>query len=180
MKLGGVGGANTRTGLIFEGKTSLADFLDKQEGYEVTQGVKNQYDVTYKSKTVAQIFVKHGLYRYLDKHGIEWKKVLSSQLLPDDSIYVITENTVYIIEKKFQQTPGSVDEKLQTCDFKKKQYTKLFSMLNHRVEYMYLLSDWYKKPKYRDSLDYVISMGCSYYFEYIPLKQLGLPVPDKR
>jgi hypothetical protein len=86
---------------------------------------------------------------------------------------------MFIIECKFQQSAGSVDEKLQTCDFKRKQYQKLLSQLNMEVEYMYLLSDWFKKPEYKDVLDYIISVRCSYYFEYIPLHKFGLPVPIK-
>lgn len=84
---------------------------------------------------------------------------------------------MYIIECKFQQVEGSVDEKLQTCDFKKKQYQKLMAKANIDVEYMYLLSDWFRKPKYKDVLDYIQSVRCQYYFEYIPLNKLGLPVP---
>ena len=30
----------------------------------------------------------------------------------------------------------------------------------------------------RDVLDYIISVGCQYYFNYIPLQKLGLPVPQ--
>ena len=51
------------------------------------------------------------------------------------------------------------------------------SQVNIDVEYIYLLSDWFKNPKYKDVLDYIISMHCQYYFEYIPLTKLGLPVP---
>ena len=36
-----------------------------------------------------------------------------------------------------------------------------------------------KDPKYKDVLDYIHSVGCDYYFEYIPLKRLGLPVPPE-
>ncbi len=84
---------------------------------------------------------------------------------------------MFIIECKFQKKPGSVDEKLQTCDFKKQQYQKLLAQLNIEAEYIYLLSDWFKQKKYKDVLDYIISVRCSYYFEYIPLHKLGLPVP---
>ena len=35
MKKGGIYGGNTKTGLIFEGKTDLATFLSKQDGYRV-------------------------------------------------------------------------------------------------------------------------------------------------
>ncbi len=178
MKLGGVGGANTMTGLAFEGKTDLANFLESQKGYRVDREDSGQFDVFYRENLVGQIFVKQGLYRYLESRGVDWKKYLSKKLLPDDSIFVIVENTIYIVEKKFQQVEGSVDEKLQTCDFKKKQYQKLMMPLNVRVEYMYLLSDWYQAPKYKDVLDYIISVNCSFYFEYIPLAELGLPVPE--
>lgn len=99
--------------------------------------------------------------------------------MPDDSIYVIINNTFYIIECKFQKVAGSVDEKLQTCDFKKKQYKKIFSRLNIEVQYIYLLSDWFTKPEYKDVLDYIISVGCEYYFNYIPLQKLGLPVDEE-
>lgn len=86
-------------------------------------------------------------------------------------------NTLFIIEIKFQKVAGSVDEKLQTCDFKQKQYRKLMAQLNIEVQYIYVLSDWFRKPEYKDSLDYIISVGCQYYFEYLPLQKLGLPVP---
>ena len=72
---------------------------------------------------------------------------------------------------------GSVDEKLQTCDFKKKQYQKLMSTVNIDVEFIYILSDWFRNPAYKDTLDYIVSVGCQYYFEYLPLQKLGLPVP---
>ena len=150
MKEKGFGGANTKTGLVFEGKTDLATFLNAQKGYHVD----NNGNVYYSDKTVARIFKKHNLYLFLKEYSINWKEVISKKLLPDDSIYVIIRNTVYIIECKFQKVAGSIDEKLQTCDFKKKQYQKLFSRANIEVEYMYLLSDWFKKPEYKDVLDY--------------------------
>ena len=50
---------------------------------------------------------------------------------------------------------------------------------NIDVQYTYLLGEWFKNPKYKDVLDYIISVGCEYYFEYIPLQKLGLPVPPE-
>jgi hypothetical protein len=50
---------------------------------------------------------------------------------------------------------------------------------NIDVEYIYLLDDWFRDEKYRDVLDYIHSVGCDYYFEYIPLYRLGLPVPSE-
>lgn len=175
MKKDGIGGANTKTGLIFEGQTDIKTFLNTQKGYKVS----NTNEIFFEEKSVGYIFKKHALYNFLAKRKIDWKDHLSKKLLPDDSIYVVVKNTLYIIECKFQKVAGSVDEKLQTCDFKKKQYKKLLSPLNIDVEYMYLLCDWFRKPCYKDVLDYIISVGCSYYFEYIPLEKLSLPVPTK-
>ena len=172
MKKNGKGGGNTITGIKFEGKTDLATFLNNTKGYSVEDGI-----VYYNKKKVARVFKKHGFYKFLEENDVDWKTIISKQLLPDDSIYVIINNTLFIIECKYQQVAGSVDEKLQTCDFKRKQYKKLVAPLNIDVEYIYLLADWFRNEKYKDVLNYIINMGCAYYFEYIPLKRLGLPVP---
>ncbi|HWB62417.1 MAG TPA: PD-(D/E)XK nuclease superfamily protein [Chitinophagales bacterium] len=174
MKYQGKGGANTKTGLVFEGKTDLATFLNLQKGYKVEDG-----NVTFKGELVGRIFKKSSFYKFLEEKGIDWKAIISKRLYPDDSIYVILNNTLFVIECKFQQVAGSVDEKLQTCDFKKKQYQKLLFRANIEVEYIYLLGDWFKQPGYKDVLDYIISVGCQFYFEYIPLEKLGLPMPLK-
>lgn len=173
MITGGAGGANTRTGLVYEGKVDLRTFLSQQNGYRV-EGCT----VFYLEEEVAQIFKKYELYtQFLAPRGVDWKNCISSQLLPDNGIYVVMNNTAFIIEVKTQNTSGSVDEKLQTCDFKKKQYQKLFFPLNIEVQFAYILDDWFRHPKYKDVLDYIISVGCQYYFQYIPLHKLGLPVP---
>lgn len=172
MIFGGKGGGNTKTGLVFEGTTDLSEFLNAQKGYKVQDG-----NVFYNEELVGRIFKKHGFYKFLDELKIEWKSLISKRLLPDDSIFVIIANTLFIIECKFQQVAGSVDEKLQTCDFKRKQYQKLLAPANIEVEYIYLLSDWFRKPEYKDVLDYIHSVHCYYFFEYIPLVKLGLPVP---
>jgi hypothetical protein len=168
----GKGGANTKTGLVFEGTTDLSEFLNSQKGYNVENG-----NVYFKEKLVGRIFKKHGFYVFLDELQIDWRPLISKKLLPDDSIFVIIANTLFIIECKFQQVAGSVDEKLQTCDFKRKQYQKLLSKANIEVEYIYLLSDWFRNQSYKDVLDYIHSVHCHYFFEYIPLIKLGLPVP---
>ena len=170
---GGTGGGNTITGLIYESKVDIATFISQQKGYSVKDN-----DVFYKNECVAHVFKKHGFYRFLKAEGIDWRKYLSKKLLPDNAIYVIVNNTMFIIEVKYQSVKGSVDEKLQTCDFKKKQYRKLLSQLNMEVEYIYILNDWFRKDAYKDVLDYIISVGCQYYFNYIPLQKLGLPVPE--
>lgn len=187
----GKGGGNTKTGLIFEGKTDLDTFLATQKDYDVKteaeyvafNGKRNKIfvrTVYYQKEKVAELYKKHEFYSsFLMKLNIKWEEYISKKLLPDDSIFVIIKNTVFIIECKHQQVNGSVDEKLQTCDFKKKEYKKLLSKANLDVEYIYLLDDWFRDPKYKDVLDYIHSVNCDYYFEYIPLYRFGLPVPTE-
>ena len=173
MKKNGIGGANTKTGLRFEGKVDFLTFIKSQKSYSVKGNV-----IFYNGEKVALSFKKYGLYKYLEENKVDYKKLISKRLLPDDAIFVVVNNTIFILEIKFQEVAGSTDEKLQTCDFKIKQYRKLLSQLNIEVQYIYILNDWFKKPEYKDVLDYIISInGCSYYFHYLPLQKIGLPVP---
>jgi len=174
MKEKGIGGGNTITGLNFEKERDILEILKKAKNYSIKGNT-----IYYKKKEVAKSFRKHGLYRFLAEKKVNWHKLLSKRLLPDEALYVIVNNTLFIIEMKFQKVSGSVDEKLQTCDFKKKQYKKLMAPLNIEVEYIYILNDWFKAPIYKDTLDYVIATGCQYYFNYLPLQKIGLPVPAK-
>jgi len=173
MIKGGKGGGNTLTGLNFERERDILHLLKKAKGYKVKDGV-----IFYEGKEVARSYRKNALYKFLESKGVDYKKHLSKKLLPDEAIYVIVNNTLFIIEIKFQRVAGSVDEKLQTCDFKRKQYAKLMAPLNIEVEYIYILSEWFNTPQYKDVLDYIISVGCQYYFKYLPLQKLGLPVPS--
>ena len=85
--------------------------------------------------------------------------------------------TLFIVETKFQTVAGSVDEKLQTCDFKLRQYKKMFEPIGLNVKYVYVLNDWFKKKEYADVLAYIKSVDCDYFFNELPLSYLGLPVP---
>lgn len=61
-----------------------------------------------------------------------------------DECYIDKElKNMFIIEKKFQQVPGSVCEKIQTPDFKLWQYSRTFP--NYNIVYIYCLSEWYGK-----------------------------------
>ena len=172
MKNKGTGGGNTITGLNFEKERDILDILKKAKDYSIRGHV-----IYYRGKEVALSYRKQGLYKLLAEKKVDWRKLVSKRLFPDEALYVIVNNTLFIIEMKFQKVAGSVDEKLQTCDFKKKQYRKLMAPLNIDVEYIYILNDWFKNPTYKDTLDYVISVGCQYYFNYLPLQKIGLPVP---
>lgn len=164
------GGSKTNlNGLHFEQTTSLNDAL-------INIGYIIKDNSIYKDDKLVGISApKHALYKkILEPKGIDFKKVISKKLLPDEAFYNMQNNTVYIIEKKFQNRNGSVDEKLQTCPFKKMQYEKLFSPINIKVEYIYVLNDWFKQEKYSDVLEYITSSRCHYYYNEIPLDFLNL------
>ena len=180
MKEGRLGGANTLTGLHFERKVDFLALIEAVPGYvvKIIAG-KVGSGIYFQNKLVARCFKKYDFYRFLSEQQIEWKNLISKKLLPDDALLVIIRETLFIIEVKYQQVSGSVDEKLQTCDFKRKQYQKLVSPLELKVEYVYVLCDWFKKAEYKDVLDYINSVNCHYKFNELPLAWLGLPDPKK-
>ena len=175
MKKRGTGGAKTKTGLVFESRVEMKKLLDALAGYKVTGDV-----VYFQNRKVAEFYGKNKLYKkLLEPNGIDYSSLISKKLLPDEAILILSGKTLFIIEIKFQEVAGSVDEKLQTCDFKKKQYSKLLEPLGISVKYVYILSDWFKKDQYKDVLNYVEFVGCYYFFHELPLDFLGLPPPTK-
>ena len=176
MKEFGFGGARTLTGLHFERKVDFQDLLAAKPGYEVKSVFgKAGKSVFFKGKLVARCFRKNDFYKFRDEEGVDGRPKISKKLLPDDALLVIVRETLFIIEVKYQQVAGSADEKLQTCDFKRKQYQKLVASLELKVEYVYVLNDWFKSPCYKDVLDYIHSVNCHYKFGSLPLAWLGLP-----
>ena len=165
------GGAQTNAnGLHFEQTSELRDLFEDSNDFTLFGD-----DVFKDGVNVATLYQKHSLYKNLLKpRGIDYTKLISKQLLPDDAILVHKSKTLFIIEKKYQNGGGSVDEKLQTCDFKKKQYTKLLSPLRIKIEYCYYLSEWFKQDAYEDVRQYILDVGCHYFFDEIPLDFLGL------
>ncbi|MCM8779729.1 MAG: hypothetical protein NC914_01070 [Candidatus Omnitrophica bacterium] len=176
MIRGGTGGAKTAvSGLRFESRISLKNAINKLSGYKVLDDI-----VYFKDEKVAELYQKHKLYKnLLEPRNIDYTKIISKKLLPDDAILILKDQTLYIIEIKFQEVAGSVDEKLQTCDFKNKQYQKLLAPLGISVKYVYILNDWFQKKEYEDVLKFVKDVGCYYFFYELPLDFLGLPQPKK-
>lgn len=157
----GLGGGNTVSGLIFENNFKIA--------FEDSITINNKDSLIsfpYKENNFL-ILEKGDLYSYIKKHNIKWENFISRKILPDKVIINLTKNKIFILELKCQNVEGSVDEKLQTCDFKKKQYKKLLSSITNDVSYIYILNDWFKKEKYKDVLDYIKSVGCNYFFNEI-------------
>ncbi|MBU2043921.1 MAG: hypothetical protein KJ619_01665 [Candidatus Omnitrophica bacterium] len=175
MKKGGIGGGRTITGLKFESRITLEKVISALPGYKVSE-----CKIYFKGEKIAELYGKHKLYKsLLGPRGVNYSTLISKKLIPDDAILVLKNKTLYIVEMKFQEVTGSVDEKLQTCDFKNRQYTKLLAPLKISVKYVYILNDWFRKNEYKDVLEYVRSVGCYYFFNELPLGFLDFPGPEK-
>lgn len=168
------GGANTNAnGLRFEQETSLSEAL-VNAGYLIRND-GSVFDNALPQTQIALSAPKHELYnRILTPRRVNWRDYLSKKMLPDEALLNYQTNKLYIIEKKFQNVAGSVDEKLQTCGFKKMQYQKLFEPINVDVEYIYVCNDWFLQDEYRDVRNYIAMVGCHIYFNEIPMDFLGL------
>ena len=168
-KVGG-GYKTNLNGLSFEGRTDLLESFNQNPNLEV----KNK-KVFKNNKVVGEYFEKHEFYKlFLERKKVNWKIINSKKYLPDSVFYNISNKTVYIIEKKYQEVAGSVDEKLQTCDFKKKVYMKLVNPMGLKMEYYYLLNDWFDKPVYKDIFEYIKKVECKFFIGFIPFHELGL------
>lgn len=149
----GAGGSNTNlNGLSYEDKTDLSCLYTEciQEKKEKARTIKfPSFDGHLINAN------KSALHKYMTKIGEKNTDLQPAAGCkePDEAYIDINKKALYIIEKKFQQTPGSVDEKLQTGPFKKHHYGKLFP--NYHVYYIYCLADWFKREEYLSVLEYL-------------------------
>lgn len=154
---------DTQTGARFETITDIPEMFRKAR-YKLTGNKAS------KGKHTVEFYSKTGFYKWLEaEHDINWRERISSQLLPDEAVYCRKVNTLTIVEKKFQNTHGSADEKLQTATFKLRQYEKLVAGTGIKVQYFFLLNDWFAKDKYVDVLDFIETEGHRYFINSIPV-----------
>ncbi len=174
------GGSRTNlNGLKFEGRTDFIESVKNNKNFVLKKipTLKKTYNVIFHHNKIGFYTEKKEFYKFfLHNEKVDWKEIISKQYLPDAVFINQLNKTVYIIEKKFQSGPGSVDEKLQTCDFKKKIYAKMIKNCksNYKTEYYYLLNSWFQKNQYDDVKRYIISVGCKYFIDKINFKQLGI------
>ena len=155
----GAGGANTnKTGLGYEDSTDL----NKLGGLKIIK--KDQHSMTIKFKNDERQYVKTdktNLFKYMrDKMDHNIKRAHGCKS-PDECYIDKEHKRMFIIEKKFQQTPGSVCEKIQTAHFKSWQYSRTF--LDYTIIYIYCLSDWFKENCIAE-LEYLDFMKIPYFW----------------
>ena len=109
------GGANTnRNGLHFEQTTSLNTAL-QNAGFIIN----NNCEVYYRNQLLGYSINQDEFSTvFLRLNGVNDRAINSKRWKPDEAFINELNKTVYIIEKKFQHTSGSVDEKLATFPFK--------------------------------------------------------------
>jgi hypothetical protein len=157
----GAGGAKTNeNGLKYEKKSGLSML------FTIIKEVKKEYtEISFDNENDAGVSIpfiyvkKKGFLKYL-KSAINENIPIAHGCKEPDECY-INENTkiIFIIETKYQQTGGSVCEKLQTAPVKKEHFRELFP--TYKIEYIYCLSPWFKE-------------NCKY--ELILLERANIPV----
>lgn len=154
---------DTTTGAKFEYLTDLRkSFKDAKYKFKGNKASKGKHTVEFYSKG--------SLYEWIKKeYNIDYKTRLSSKLIPDEAVFCPQLSTLTIVEKKFQQTHGSADEKLQTANFKHRQFTKLLAGTGIKIRYVYQLNEWFNNPKYVDVLDFIEEEGHAYFIGRIPI-----------
>jgi hypothetical protein len=145
----GAGGKQTNiNGKLWETVTSNESNLLKN-GFELRDG----YLVMEKNETIITYFSQGQLKRFfLNKYGL----ILCRN--PDEA-YLIQKNdkmVLKILEKKFQNVDGSVEDKLLTGNQIKREYTMSLESLNIDVSYAYCISEFLEKKIKSNKLKFVI------------------------
>tara|TARA_B100001059_G_scaffold55010_3_gene49631 strand:+ start:14764 stop:15432 length:669 start_codon:yes stop_codon:yes gene_type:complete len=135
----GAGGSNTnKNGLPYESLTELNEYYDIIE--------KHAHGNTIKFKDTEPLFIatKQGSFIKLMDNELDKTVDMAHGCKRPDECYIDKKNKrIFIIEKKFQQSPGSVCEKIQSPSFKIWQYGRMFP--EFKIVYIYCLSDWFKE-----------------------------------
>lgn len=114
---------------------------------------KNPHDVYYRfrnKRDIYKIFKNESLYRYMKRIGQYNRSYRLNH--PDEAILNEYNRTLVLIEKKCQMVSGSVDEKIGLGHVKLLNFNKMYK--NYDITYIYLLNEWYRKPKYRLEQEY--------------------------
>ena len=136
----GAGGSNTnKNGLPYEDLTNLNTHI------KVIKTNKNSTTIQFINydTELEKPNGKNKLFKVLSEYLNENVEKGHGCKQPDECYINMKNKKIYIIEKKFQQTSGSVIEKLQTPEFKIWNYSQMFP--DFTIVYVYCLSDYFKE-----------------------------------
>lgn len=197
MKQGGTGGANTNAnGLKFESNTDLAKKIvdELSDKYELKEHIFPEslvkpiaskapvYDVYNKStKILVGIITKQKQFYNILFEVYGLKNIHSKTWKPDEVFFNLARNTVFIVEKKWQQTNGSVDEKLFGFNAKRILYQEIFNQIDNEpnipIEFATLLNSWYwLEGNYYDKNGIIKNNTVSYHDYFNSLRNNGIRI----
>ena len=137
----GAGGAKTNhNGLSFEEKTSIEPKLDEYKYTKKDIKIKNKKGVyyEYKDDNINIIYFKKNSFKlYFEK---EFNFQSSAIYRQPDEAYLIKINNEYILkilEKKNQNVEGSVEDKLKTGAFNRREYELMVNNDTHKFKIVY-------------------------------------------
>lgn len=184
MKKGGVGGALTaKAGSDFEDALFIELASDlRSNGYiqvEILRGITSAKYVRYEHTNGGEleVFFKASVHKlFFEPRGVKSADFFSARLEPDTAIFSPKTKTLTIIEKKQQNSTGSVAEKLQTCDYKMLYYKTLCNQINVKVDLIWQLGPYFEKQQVnlRSVFEYMNSKGSRYFFGHIPISELKI------
>lgn len=157
MIAGGTGGANTKTGAIFEMETDLRENL-------INAGIDLSKVVFCKQRDFPKM---------MKSHNFDMTENFGKEFWPDEAF--IYDNQLFVIEKKYQCVNGSVDEKIQTGPYKRIIYDVCARAIGlKKSTYMYLLKDEaFNRPKYTiHQIPYLKQNNIPVYFDNFPIDEI--------
>ena len=135
----GAGGTNTNiNGLSFEKKTSIENKLIENEFKKnIITNTKNGYYFEYNDLNINKkiIYLTQGGFKLYFKKEFN----IDSYKIPDEAFIIIHNNeyNIKILEKKNQNVEGSVEDKLKTGLFTKKEYEKILKKIPYKLNIHY-------------------------------------------
>jgi hypothetical protein len=135
----GAGGSNTnKNGLSYEELTDIKEKCNVKREID-----KNTKIVTFDEDDREFVITKqNGFNTYMSTKIRKDIKALHGAKRPDEVIIDEKNKTIFILEKKFQQSSGSKCECIQAYFPKIRNYQKRIP--DYKIVYVYCLSEWFK------------------------------------
>lgn len=177
------GGANTTiNGLKFERDTDFSELVDSLPNYELKEiDFKDKkstkgFEVyrTGEKEPMGKIMPQNRFYDFLSDLNID--NTNSKKWKPDEVFINFENNTVYIIEKKWQDIEGSVDEKLLGFGNKRRLYQRLLDKSDKpfSVSFVFVGNDFFFKKAFRDYFEMLRGDGIKIMIEEYDMNFFGL------
>lgn len=161
-------------------KTDFSQMVSSLKEYQIEEiNFKDKkkskaYKVYRNAKLIGKIMSKHRFYNFLADENIE--STNSKGWLPDEAFINFENHTVYIIEKKWQEVKGSVDEKLLGLGNKRRLYQRLLDKAEnpYSVQFVFVGNDYFLNEEHKDVLEMLRGDGVTIMIDKIDMKFFGL------